>query len=193
MLPIVKRPCENAWERRFLGLDVVHPVIQTMATEVRNWCHRVMHNKRRNTLLVLAGRSGTGKSHAARYAIRFCQAAAMWALDNRYYDHPLDAEFYSWPEIADGFKNGEFGVMADLFNRDAIAIDDIGAEHDPSSMATEKLCQVLSRRDLKHTIVTTNYLPESWGDKFDARIADRLLRNSVIVDLSAVDSYALTA
>lgn len=191
-MPAVQRPCATDWQRRFVGLDVVCPQVQIMANNVQRWIRRALLNTKDDSLLVLAGKSGTGKSHAARAAARFCQAAAMWALDNQYYEHPMSTAFYKWPEVADGFKNGEFGILDDLFTIDVVILDDIGAEHDPSSMATEKLCQVLSRRERMHTLITTNIVPENWADKFDARVADRLIRNSVIVDLSGADSYALT-
>lgn len=192
-MPPAKRPCETDWQRRFLGLDVTHPQVQAVATEVEAWCGRVIRNRTTNSLLVLAGVSGTGKSHAAKCACNFLQAANMWALDHEFYDHPLDVALYRWPEVADGFKNGDFSILEDLFSLDAIILDDVGAEHDPSSLATDKLCQVFTRRETKFTLLTTNILPEHWAQRFDARVADRLLRNSVIVDLKDVDSYALQA
>ena len=38
-------------------------------------------------------------------------------------------------------------------------------------------------------MITTNIPVGEWGVKFDARIADRLFRNSVIVDLFGLPSY----
>jgi hypothetical protein len=170
----VANPCRTEWQQRWLALDVTCPQVQAMADAVERWCARMIRNNRNESLLVLAGRSGIGKTHAARNAVKYCNAADMWSLDNRHYPHPPATGFYHWPAISDGFKRGEFAIMEDL-----------------SALATDKLCQVLSRRERRHTIVTTNIEPEHWAAKFDARVADRFLRNSVILDLSKIDSYAL--
>jgi len=99
--------------------------------------------------------------------------------------------FYRWPEVTDGFKEGDYSPMTDLLDSDLVIIDDIGAEYDPSKNAANRLCQTLSRREQKFTMVTTNIHPEHWAHLFDVRIADRLLRNSQIVDLFGVPSYAV--
>ena len=95
-----------------------------------------------------------------------------------------------WPEATDGFKAGEYGCIEEAINAGLLIIDDVGAEHDPSRNGTDKLCQVLSRREKRFTLLTTNIKPEAWAERFDVRIADRLLRNSVVLNL-ACESYAL--
>jgi DNA replication protein DnaC len=84
----------------------------------------------------------------------------------------------------------EYGILEDLFTTNTIALDDIGAEHG-SPFVSEKLCQVLSRRERLYTVVTTNIAPEHWPTKMELRVADRLMRNSVQIDLSEAESYAL--
>jgi hypothetical protein len=43
-----------------------------------------------------------------------------------------------------------------------LIIDDLGAGHDPSGVGTDKLCQVLSRREEMWTLITTNIMPVAW-------------------------------
>lgn len=139
---------------------------------------------------MLSGQCGTGKTHALLRAHRFCDMAAMHALDTNAYDHPMSSGLYHWPGLSDGFKNGAFGVMADLFDVDVLFLDDIGADYDPSKMATDKLCQILSRRERKHTFLTTNIKRREWAQLFDARLSDRFMRNEVSIDLGQTPSYA---
>jgi len=99
--------------------------------------------------------------------------------------------FYRWPEIVDAFKENCYDVVEDLIAADLLILDDIGAEHDPSRNGASKLCQVLSRREYRFTLVTTNIRPDAWGSVFDARVADRLLRNSEVLTLFGLPSYAV--
>jgi DNA replication protein DnaC len=50
---------------------------------------------------------------------------------------------------------------------------------------------VLSRREQQFTVITTNIAPDNWNTRFDIRIADRLMRNTNVVDLSGVPSFAV--
>ena len=81
--------------------------------------------------------------------------------------------------------------MADACRADFLVIDDIGAESDryKSGEAIDKLCQILSRREGMFTVVTTNVEPSNWSALLDARVADRLLRKSVVVDMFEVPSF----
>lgn len=102
-----------------------------------------------------------------------------------------DTHFISWPRISDSFYKGEFGIVDDMLETDLLFLDDLGAERDPKLLAQDKLCQVLSKRERKHTVVTTNIQPQHWIERWEERIADRLLRNSVVIDLTEVPSFAV--
>ena len=94
-------------------------------------------------------------------------------------------------------ESGRGGDMADALHwpmdADVLFLDDIGSESDKyrSGETIDALCQVLGRRENKWTIVTTNYLIEEWPTAFDARVSDRLFRNSIICDLRHSGSYAM--
>ena len=96
---------------------------------------------------------------------------------------------WSWPELLDAFKNGDWSIVESLKDCALLILDELGGGHDPSFVGVDKLCQVLSRRENKWTIVTTNIPPASWPEKFDLRIASRLMGNSTLVDLSGVPDY----
>ena len=190
------RECESPWGKKWLGLDCYCARIQGLAVAAEKFCGRWFRNDRSKSLLILAGESNAGKSHVAGCIFKFALAAAMKAREHgNGATWPMDkvpsATFVRWPEVVDGFKNGEFGVVDDMMSVDLLVIDDVGAEHDPSKNATNKLCQVLTRREKKFTVITTNIPPENWPDMLDTRVADRLLRNSEIVNLFGLDSYAM--
>lgn len=164
-----------------------------MAEQAEKFCGRWFHNDRNISLLVLGGETGCGKTHTAKAIFRFAQVAAIKAYETGKWDlgKVPTSFFVSWPQATDGFKSGEYGLMDDMMQDDLLILDDLGAEHDPSKNAADKLCQILSRRERKFTVVTTNIKPEIWSSKFDIRIADRLLRNSRVVNLFSVKSYAM--
>lgn len=97
-----------------------------------------------------------------------------------------------WPKVVDGFKEMRYEIMDDLLEGDIIFLDDVGAEHDPSKNGVDKLCQIVNRRERKFSVITTNLAPEQWEDKWDGRVADRLLRASQIVSLAEIPSYWVT-
>lgn len=144
-------------------------------------------------MLVLVGESGCGKTHVARAIARYAAVAGFTALEKgrgkTWSDHIPSSAFYAWSEITDGFKAGDYSTVQDMMDADLLVLDDVGAEHDPSKNATAKLCQILSRREKKFTVITTNIKPEEWPTSFDTRVADRLLRNSKIILLFGVESY----
>ena len=101
----------------------------------------------------------------------------------------MDCVYWSWPQLLDTFKNGGWDVVEDMFSTSVLIIDDLGAGHDPSGVGTDKLCQVLSKRERMWTLITTNITMDHWKDQFDQRVASRFIRGSTIVDLSSVPDH----
>lgn len=190
----VNNPCASAWQKKWLRLECHCPEIQNLADVVEKFCGRWFRNDTNQSLLVLAGENGCGKTHVASSIIRFAYAAGLKALDAGGWNAggrvPM-ASFAYWPEIADAFKAGEYGSLEEMKDCDLLILDDLGAEHDPSKNATDKLCQILSRRERKFTVVTMNIKPEEWPEKFDTRVADRMIRNSQVVNLFGISSYSM--
>ena len=168
------------------------PAIQKVADAAEGFAKRWYHNDPSPSLLVLVGISGSGKTHIAKAIFRFARKASSNAHEKGgWKSNSPDSLYLSWPETTDHLKAGDYYIIDEAIRSSLLVLDDLGAEHDPSRNAADKLCQILSRRERKFTIVTTNIIPEAWAERFDVRIADRFLRNSVVVDLLTVPSYAL--
>jgi hypothetical protein len=178
------------WQRRNLRLVVTHPKVQEAADACEKLAKKIVNKDALIPLLVLWGNNGCGKSHFGKRFSEWIRANSFAMYEQFGHDHPVASMSASWPEVADAFKEGEYGIVRDLCESDFVFIDDIGAEHDPSKNAADKLCQILSRRENKWSIVTTNIQPAEWEARWDARIADRLLRRSVVVDMSQVPSFS---
>lgn len=183
MQTALNRPLGNAWQRKWIALEVTHPRLQKIGDAAEMFCARWL--KQSPLLLYICGPTGTGKTHVARAILRFCRASGSRASRTRM----LSCADWRWPELADEFKAKNFSALEDLFTTDLVLLDDIGAEDDPFNVAADKLCQILSRREKKFTVITSNKAPEEFA-VIDPRIADRFFRNSKIVDLTGASSYS---
>jgi DNA replication protein DnaC len=77
---------------------------------------------------------------------------------------------------------------------DLMFLEDIGPEVDrfKTGEPTERLRELFNVMKNKWMVVTTNVPVADWEKRWDGRIMDRMLRNSVIVDMSGVPSYQKT-
>lgn len=191
--PARKNPTRTQWQRKWLDLEVHHPSIQQMADEAQEWAFRWFRNIQTHSLLVLHGNSGCGKSHIASRIYGYARAAAFTAYEKGHWQEgPPLLCMLRWPETTSALVDQNIEQWCeDAIKAGMLILDDIGAENDPWKKATDRLCQILTRRERKFTFVTTNVAADQWPVRFDVRIADRLCRNSVIVDLSQCPSFAL--
>lgn len=181
------------WLETRLRLNHHHPVIKKLEDVVWEFCVGFITNPARGKRLLLYGNNGTGKTRVSR-------AICRW-VDERSHNMPLmetndgqrvvESAFSFWPETVDLWKDRKDWNIDYLIDADLLVIDDIGAEHDPSKIGTEKLFRILERREKKWTIVTTNVIPTAWEERFERRVADRLFRNFTHVDLTQVPSYSI--
>lgn len=173
-------------------MEVTHPQVQVMADAVAEFAREFFYHRPTKNLLLM-GNAGCGKSRAAKRLHRWATANASAAFDTRLWDakgsYPESVLCY-WPEVTEGFYKGVFDVTQSFIEADLLVIDDIGAERDPKELAKDKLCQILSRRERRYTVITTNIQPEHWAEKWEERIADRLLRNMNVIDMTQVPSFA---
>lgn len=158
-------------------------------------CSDYAKNPASGRTIVLFGENGSGKSHIAKAVVAWAKRIAFKipAVRNGLDEFgPAGVMFAHWPNIVDGFKANEWEILSDFMNPALLVLDDIGAAHDPSTVGAEKLYILLNHREKKWNIVTTNFAPGAWDEKFDRRIASRLFRNAQHIDLSQVPDYSTT-
>lgn len=184
-------PLRTPWQRKWFALEVTAPGVQGLADAAMSFCGRWVEQSNLNRLFYLFGPSGTAKTHVARAIYRYCRAAQMEAFRNMPRSRTtLPAVLYvHWPSVANEFREKNLSALPDLFAADCLVVDDFGAEDDPFKVVADKVCQVLSRRAGKFTVITSNKAPEEFAD-VDPRIGDRLFRDAEHFDLKGVPSYA---
>lgn len=168
-----------------------HPVLKKASKGAESLVKRFQQRRIQPfCLLVLIGRSGCGKTHLAKASVRAANQIAMTGWEQGHWrTHIPSAVICDWPSFVDSDADG---VAKDLQDADLAALDDVGAEVDQykSGKPAEILRRFLSLRAGKFTIVTTNVPQSAWAQKWDERVSDRLCRQSFIVDMTAVPSYA---
>lgn len=166
-----------------------------MADDVEAWCAKVCLAPTKAYSLVLAGPSGTGKTHCLDGAFRFAQRAAFDLWERGVWLKKLDeggvtVERLTWSEVVMDMEFRREASLGTACGADVLFLDDVGAEHDPWKRGSSLLCHVLDKRSRKFTLLTTNATPDEWPERFESRVADRLNRGSVVVDLAGVESWA---
>lgn len=116
----------------------------------------------------------------------------------KFWAHPPKVEFVEFASLA-FLETEEFRLrLAEWSDKDKgtdlMFLEDIGPEVDrfKTGEPTERLREVLNSLKNKWLVTTTNVPISEWERRWDGRVMDRLLRNSVIVDISGVPSYQLT-
>jgi DNA replication protein DnaC len=137
--------------------------------------------------LSLFGTTGTGKTHCATRLFE-------WASDNMTCVSSFWPEFVYWPELIDSLKGSKREFMYDKFKEmrrwPFLALDDVFAERDPSGFAAERAINLLSSREGKWTVITSNLSLQAIA-QIDARMASRMIRSANrVCDINTVD-YSL--
>ena len=156
------------------------------------FCFDMWREPQIGRLLLLAGKNGNGKTHAARGVSRWVRCVGhgkQWVERNNHIS-TLTCLYWHWPALLDALKNGGWDLIEDCFSTPLLIIDELGGGHDPSTVGIDKLCQILTRREHRWTLITTNLAPADWRSAFDNRVASRLFRNSTLIDLSDVPDYS---
>lgn len=186
-----KSPLNTQWQQKWLDLENRSDEIQRMADDVAGWSKRFFnHNKDRRTI-ILAGKVGIGKTHTAERMYRWSKLIAITAWDSGNWPSPPRIEWTEWAKVA-FLGPVEFRAWLDgLTDTSLLFLEDIGAEVDrfKSGEPTERLREVLNEFKNRWMFITTNIMPEEWKPKWDERVADRLMRNSVTCVFRNLQSF----
>lgn len=140
--------------------------------------------------LLLAGATGTGKTHLAH---------KVWKqfMDQNRFELKLDAAnnrivgntamWLDWRRFCKDLRSGGFDAIDDVIKEWFVVIDDVGASRDPSGFVTDVLDQIVAGREGKWTMITSNLTLRDMAIVLDVRIADRMLRHGgVVVEVNTV-------
>lgn len=186
------------WQRRILALQATHPSIQRMADATEAYAAGMMSGDHRKRLVIIGG-PGNGKTHVLECLWLWHRSipVSRWPRGNK--DGNTDGfacEFVDWPGLCRrAQKDGEDGQWLDAQQCGLLLLDDIGSEVDgfKSGEPTTLLRALLGARQQRWTVVTTNIPVANWRRSWDERVADRLFRDSRIVDLGDCPSFAFTS
>ncbi len=185
---------KDGWQKKWLRLETSHHrKLKDLEDQITIACRNIWRDPARGQLVIIYGENGSGKTHcvkAVHYWISQIGHAKQFITRANHISH-LYAIYWRWPELLDKMKSGGWDLIEDLFDAPVLIIDELGGGHDPSGVGTDKLCQVLSRREKRWTFITTNLVQSAWETALDRRIASRFFRNSVCIDLSDVPDFNL--
>lgn len=136
--------------------------------------------------LSLIGNSGTGKTFLAEKVFRSASCTPGLTA-HRELINPVMKVF--WPKLLSQLRDGDYYRIRDLSDANFVFIDEIAVEHDPSGFGKDKLCELLSSRVNKWTVLTSNLTLEKLA-QIDTRISSRMIRGgSVVVETNAMDFF----
>lgn len=168
------------------------PELERLQSEAFWFCSDYSQNQEQGRLLVIYGNNGVGKSLVAKGIADFAfksRANYQKTIVNPTHVKVPDVQYAHWPRFLDSLKEGNWERVTEAGRVCLLVLDEIGGAYDPSGMGTDKLCSILSHREQKWTVVTTNLTPENWEVAFDRRIASRFFRNATHVEMNNVADY----
>ena len=182
---------QTAWQRKWLDLEVTHPDLQKLADAAHKFCFDWFQNAAVPKLLVVVGKTGCGKTHVAKRVRGWASAVAYERWLRRESGNQLPEIVYvEWSDIANPQRMAEESFCEwrrTAADASLLILDDIGTEADvyKSGIPTSRLCEVLNYRAGRFTLITTNVPASGWASRWDARVEDRLMRNSTVLELTA--------
>lgn len=191
-----KKQRREKWMAKWLPMEITHPDLNTARESLCTYCAELAASPARGRTLVIFGENGSGKTKLVKQVADWMKHyAAYMPLVNR--PDLEDSQgvawqiYANWPTVIDEFqKRKEIAIVDDMMIASLVVLDDIGAEHDPSGYGKGQLYMVLTRREFKWNLITTNFPPKEWYEKFERRIASRLFRNAEHIDLSKVPDFS---
>jgi DNA replication protein DnaC len=155
-----------------------HPTVKVMALWGARFARRCVLREKPFPWVVLAGKSGCGKSRVAKRAHRIIRENAIDAFKCGIWARPPVSVFADWPKLAEMQDPDDYEEAAqDLVEADVVFLDDIGSESDrfKSGEHTSRLRRLLGKLEGRAVMMTTNLRPAEWAEKWDGRVESRLL------------------
>ena len=161
---------------------------QNIKTEYRKiynalsqFCEKFPNVKKQN--IILSGATGTGKTYAAQI------------IANNLMERGFSVLYLTAFSLIQRFKNYIFNQNSvdndALFEVDLLIIDDLGTEPVIRNISQEYLYNVINERLVakKSFIITTNLNPEALAERYDQRIASRVLsrETSAVIEFRSDD------
>ena len=183
---------EEQYFSKFLTLD--DPQLTRLRDAGIQYCLDMASKSKPAYWLVLAGVSGTGKTHIAKSCVRFFTRNLDMLRDETKGSagkthYVRRGGFKNWPEAMIEMIGGDYTGLRQLCDDWLVCLDDIGAEYAGNrELSNSKLYEVFTAREGKFTIVTSNLSVKQISETLDRRLASRLLRNgSVVIDVQTQD------
>lgn len=142
--------------------------------------------------LLLIGNYGTGKSHLSV------------SITKELMNKDVSCVFISTPKLMTKIrssynKDSEYSedqIIEVLSSVDCLVLDDIGAEatkqgeSNQHTWATSKIFEIIDNRIGKHTIFTSNYLPDELQQRLGGRNFSRMMEDTHVIKMNG-DDYRL--
>lgn len=139
--------------------------------------------------LSLLGTSGAGKTMLARRIANIFRDHLDFTVIKADADQVVRRRggFISWNKLATALREQDYRMFDDVARDWFVVVDDIGSEH-ASAFINAKLFEFCARRENKWTVFTGNLSLDQVGERFDTRIASRMIRHgSVVCDVEVPD------
>lgn len=132
--------------------------------------------------LSYVGKSGTGKTFLCDIILAEC------APTLRHHPDLLNGvQRIGWTSFLRKLRAAEYFRLDDAADANLLLIDDIGTASD-TAFSLEQLYALIELRNRKWTLLTSNLTLPEIGERFDARIASRLIRDlNVCVEVDTLD------
>ena len=184
-------------------MESVHPDVQGAADKAEAWVRRFCAAAPDGRHLVLCGQSGVGKTHIMGRLHTFLEGVRMSLWPTAAWNRPPSVHLVDFGKICRLDDDEWVRWMGDWVTSafcptghplDALFLDDIGSEVDryKSGEPALRLAEIWNEMRSRWLVTATNVPVAAWTERWGVRVSDRLFRNSVIADMSAVPSWQVT-
>lgn len=158
---------------------------QTDLLEVYRWVQHLLTDRRTVPSLLLAGPTGTGKTHTAFAALRLACESRCSGLEWRY---ASTATFFGDQRPKPGEPTDTEGAYQGYATAPVLLLDDLGATK-RSEWTEETLYRLIDHRytHCLPSIFTTNVTPDEMSARLGSRIASRLAESCRLIVLDDAD------